>query len=463
MKVLSNLILKNIFLYLLNKNKFKQVLEYSLISKACFSIIQNLLTFDNDCIMVKMTFDSIKSYIENSKLQLSNNKFTPILMKRKLLQFKEIEQLVIFYDDNNNNKNNENNENNENNNNKGLKRSEYNYLINNFKNLKRIYSESSKFAYFPSYQYYNDLVDYNKVCKIYIKKLYINWFYFGPISSSREHQLYSNSPHEESIYFKFSFEFLSHYNPKKLIISTPNHQIQNNFYNLNNILNCKSIKSIYFKNIQTPNSLIKKVFSETNIKSFKIILDNNNNNNDNDNENENDNGFILNRIENNNFKLKKLVIKKFDFFNNNSKKEEGELNEQNKFLNEICLKNYNLKYIGLEFFVIKESNQLNQLFNLKFLNTISCSNDSFIAVIQHCNENKNIKTLKYHNKVVVQLIPEDFKIFDGFFKSNKTLEDFRIFYYYPHLERSFLRVKKILSDSKNKTIKNFEIKEVTKK
>ncbi|EAL69589.1 hypothetical protein DDB_G0275677 [Dictyostelium discoideum AX4] len=462
MKVLSNLILKNIFLYLLNKNKFKQVLEYSLISKACFSIIQNLLTFDNDCIMVKMTFNSIKSYIENSKLSI--NRPTQILnqlMKRKLLQFKEIEQLVIFYD-NNNNKNN-NNENNDSNNDKELKRSEYNYLINNFKNLKRIYSESSKFAYFPSYQYYNDLVDYNKICKIYIKKLYINWFYFGPISSSQEHQLYSNSPYEESIYFKFSFEFLSHYNPKKLIISTPNHQIQNNFYNLDNILNCKSIKSIYFKNIETPNSLIKKVFSETNIKSFKIILDNNNNNQNNDNDNDN-NGFILNRIENNNFKLKKLVIKNFNFYNNNnSKKEEGDINEQNKFLNEICLKNYNLKYIGLEFFVIKESNQLNQLFNLKFLNTISCSNDSFIAVIQHCNENKNIKTLKYHNKVLVQLIPEDFKIFDSFFKSNKTLEDFRIFYYYPHLERSFLKVKKILSDSKNKTIKNFEIKEVTKK
>ncbi|KAK5577484.1 hypothetical protein RB653_002425 [Dictyostelium firmibasis] len=394
MKVFSNIILNNIFVYLLYKKDFNVILEYSLISKASFSMIQDLLTYENGFLMTKMHFNSIKKYIEKAKLELPTNKpgdLLNTLMKRRLLQFKEIEQLNVYNE---------------------ISLNQYNYLTSNFKNLKTIYSISSSLAYFPDYKN-NKPMDDLKVCKIQIQKLYINWFYFGPISTIEEHKQFSNLKIEDAPYFSFTFEFLSKSNPKKLIISSPNDKIKNNFHKLNNILNFKSIKSIKFQKVTTPNCFITK----------KLVIRNSN--------------FLNIRIKN--------------------------LNDPSKFLNQITLKNYNLKYIGLEFFTITDSKQLDPLYSLAFLNTISCNKESFLAVIQHCNENKNIKRLKYHNQTPLQLKSEEIKEIYNFFKSNKTLEDFRIFYYYPHLEKSFLKIKQSFSDSKNKTIKNLEINEVGSK
>ncbi|KAM9988821.1 hypothetical protein ACTFIY_004847 [Dictyostelium cf. discoideum] len=362
MKKLNILIFNEILNYLIFNNKsFQKIIEYSLLSKSIFKIIQNLLvSYEYNKFEFILTTDELVGYLKFNINNYNNNN-NNYNYNKKIIQYKDFQILVI----------------------------------------KIIILDEIKAQFDISY-------DYTQNNKIKFKKLSMSWRIGTPPVSIKE--IYRETFIESNYTLskcQFTFDFIRKYNPTKIKISTTymyflnlkylnnlfisnynNNNNNNNNSNLNN--NYNKIKSIKFKNHKTPINFLNFLFNKegNEIKSLTVEFDPNKINFE-----EKFYSFLLgnNNFKNNNIVLKKLILNEY-----NSCCSTNEINWSNSptyFIENILILNNSINSIGFNIFQIKDYETLSPLKKISNIKKIYSNENSFQVIYKHCLENSNIKKL----------------------------------------------------------------------
>ncbi|KAN0009627.1 hypothetical protein ACTFIU_006924 [Dictyostelium citrinum] len=408
---LNCFIFKEISIFLIYKNSFESILELSLLSKLAFKIFQNqIISNELNQYNFFLTFKQLKDYIDKGRNDIDEH----VNYKYKLIQYKHIEfiRFPFLYD-------------------KPFqqmgtfKSNPWSGISGEYINEQNKETKKYLNKYCPSLKYVKvgemvqtflfDLFSCDDFFKI--KRLNLLWTLKNPPLShlknlDDEEKLIKEKSLKDDLEFlsnhNYSFNFLKSINPIKIYLN--NSYGDFHIHNFNNLLNCKSIKTIKFWNAFVPMNFIENVINNnfnSNIKSFQISfpyvssnicrsqpvspLD----------ANHFPKEFIQvlsKKCENKNFNLKRLIIGKknqfqFELYNNDNDNDNDllDINDFNLLINLLNIKLPNLSTLGLEFFFISSFDLLSPLDEIKNLNTLACNIKSLHSITQYCIKNKNIK------------------------------------------------------------------------
>ncbi|EGC30540.1 hypothetical protein DICPUDRAFT_157719 [Dictyostelium purpureum] len=411
---LNSLIFNEILPYLSYNNKYKRLLELSLISKQSFQIIQNLLTHKH---IIKIKPNNLIKSIKKSK---EKNKYELFLIK-----YIELES-IHFKHCNEYSK-------------KILKKIK-NELLEQCEQLKKVIFNSASVDV--------DTMDENPTCDNFYEFRGLDLYW------NKVDRPWSNETELKKDSLIFSFEFLSRYpNAKKISISTSNSYFPMHLEYLDGILLncCSTVESIKFDYHNTPHNFVGKVINSKSpaIKSFTVRLGND------DTSKLVANLFRKSEISKNNI-LKVLKLKYC------SEISIQHLNQEPTEFLKILIGNQTLETLGLELFKVNNSEKLSPLIQVPNITTLICNFESFEAFLLHCNENHNITTLKVCKDIYRDRYVDNFNnnnilvnALSNFLKNNKSSLHSIILYRLPDNLKELINKEgnKINNNIKNITLK----------
>ncbi|EGC30542.1 hypothetical protein DICPUDRAFT_83543 [Dictyostelium purpureum] len=341
---LNSLVFNEVLPYLSYNNKYKRILELSLISKQSFQIIQNLLTHKH---IIKIEPNILINSIKKSK---ENNNYELFLIKYKELESIHFNHCNIYST-------------------KRLKKIK-SELLEQCKQLKKVI-----FDYVSV-----DTMDGNPTCDNFYEYRVLILFWNiqrPPFSNETEYPL---DPE-----YRYSFEFLSRYpNSKKILITTVDNPMHLEYLDGILLNCCSTVEAITFDLNNTPHNFVGKVINSKSpaIKSFTVRLA------------DDTSKFVANLFreseisKNNILKVLKLKLRNcLDFATSYPHQEPTE------FLKTL-IGNQTLETLGLELFKVSNSEKLSPLIQVPNIKSLICKFNSIEAFLLHCNENPNITTLK---------------------------------------------------------------------
>ncbi|KAN0055471.1 hypothetical protein ACTA71_008583 [Dictyostelium dimigraforme] len=413
---LNCFILKEISIFLIYKNTFQSILELSLLSKLTFKIFQNLIiSKELNQYNFFLRLKQLKIYIDKS----INEKGEDINYQYKLIQYKHFESIrfPFLYDYPFEHMGR-------------FESKPWSALSGEYKNDQNKETKRYLNKFCPSLRY----VEVEETIKLYLFNLFscsgffkiirlnINWTLEHPPLSylkdldqeeekeEEEEKLIGEKSLKEDYQFfsnyNYSFNFLNKINPIKIYLNSVLGDLH--IFNLNNILNCKTIKTIKFEDLFVPMDFIDNIINNklnSNIKSFQISFHSGSSNMHRGeppspfNTKDFLNQFIeilRKNINIKNYHLKRLSVgKNLDFHYHvlsNSKNDSSISNHFYILLDLLKNKFPNLSTLGLQFFTISNSVFLSPLDGIK-LDTLICNIESLKSITQYCIKNKNIKKL----------------------------------------------------------------------